>query len=156
MALEEDEEGTGDQREMGGTMPTVTGVLETSLYVEDLERSKRFYRTVFQFGVLHEDERFCALAVAGRQVLLLFKRGAALEPVVLSGGTIPAHDGSGSLHVAFAIPASDWDSWERRLQEANVPVESTVVWPRRGRSLYFRDPDSHLIELATPGLWSIY
>ncbi|MGB8822056.1 MAG: glyoxalase, partial [Pseudolabrys sp.] len=23
-------------------------------------------------------------------------------------------------------------------------------------SLYFRDPDGHLLELATPGLWSIY
>ena len=23
-------------------------------------------------------------------------------------------------------------------------------------SIYFRDPDGHLLELATPGLWSVY
>jgi catechol 2,3-dioxygenase-like lactoylglutathione lyase family enzyme len=31
-----------------------------------------------------------------------------------------------------------------------------MAWPRGGTSLYFRDPDGHLVELATPGLWSIY
>jgi catechol 2,3-dioxygenase-like lactoylglutathione lyase family enzyme len=137
-------------------MPSVTGVLETSLYVQDLENSKRFYRTVFQFEPLHEDDRFCAMNVAGRQVLLLFRKDPALEPVVLPGGIIPAHGGSGSLHLAFSIAESDWEGWERRLAEVKVPVESTVAWPRGGRSLYFRDPDSHLIELATPGIWSIY
>jgi len=27
---------------------------------------------------------------------------------------------------------------------------------RGGHSIYFRDPDGHLLELATPGLWAIY
>ena len=25
-----------------------------------------------------------------------------------------------------------------------------------GNSVYFRDPDGHLLELATPGLWWVY
>ena len=28
--------------------------------------------------------------------------------------------------------------------------------PRSGESIYFRDPDGHLLELATPGLWPGY
>jgi len=32
-------------------------------------------------------------------------------------------------------------------------LEQQVAWPRGGTSLYFRDPDRHLVELATPGLW---
>jgi catechol 2,3-dioxygenase-like lactoylglutathione lyase family enzyme len=42
------------------------------------------------------------------------------------------------------------------LQERGIAIESAVDWPRGGRSLYFRDPDRHLLELITPGCWSIY
>ena len=35
-----------------------------------------------------------------------------------------------------------------------VLTRSVVVWEAGGRSLYFRDPDGHLLELATPGVWS--
>jgi len=31
-------------------MPTLNGVLETALYVDDLERSIRFYKEIFQLG----------------------------------------------------------------------------------------------------------
>jgi hypothetical protein len=29
-------------------------------------------------------------------------------------------------------------------------------WARGGRSLFFRDPDNHLLELMTPGNWTTY
>ncbi len=137
-------------------MPTVTGVLETALYVQDLEVSKRFYQRVFGFAVLVEDSKLCALSVCARQVLLLFHKGAACEPSVVPGGTIPAHDGSGNLHMAFAIARADWHGWETWLHANQIAIESTVAWPAGGHSLYFRDPDQHLLELATPGIWSIY
>jgi catechol 2,3-dioxygenase-like lactoylglutathione lyase family enzyme len=137
-------------------MPEVTGVLETCLYVEDLERAARFYEEVCDFKKLIGDERFCAFSVADRDVLLLFRIGATLESVATPGGTIPPHDGKGPLHVAFAIPAASEADWQQRLRERGVAIESTVDWPRGGRSLYFRDPDQHLVELITPGCWSIY
>jgi catechol 2,3-dioxygenase-like lactoylglutathione lyase family enzyme len=89
-------------------------------------------------------------------VLLLFQRGSTLQPVVLPGGTIPPHDGSGPIHVAFAIAADELPNWERRLGEHGVAIESGTDWPRGGRSVYFRDPDNHLLELVTPGVWTIY
>ncbi len=137
-------------------MPPVTGLLETSLYVADLPRSVAFYRHLFGFEVLTADERLCALNVAGRQVLLLFRKGLSAAPAVLPGGTIPGHDGSGRLHLAFPVAAADLPAWEERLRRQGIAVESTVDWPRGGHSLYFRDPDGHLVELATPGVWSIY
>ncbi|MCS5688023.1 MAG: hypothetical protein NZ659_04495, partial [Acidimicrobiales bacterium] len=94
-------------------------------------------------------ERMVALNIGQDPVLLLFKRGASQEPTVLPFGTIPAHDGSGRLHVAFGIKAAELDDWERRLRDARVGVESVVVWPEGGRSLYFRDPDGHAVELKT-------
>jgi catechol 2,3-dioxygenase-like lactoylglutathione lyase family enzyme len=137
-------------------MPSVNGVLETSLYVADLKRSREFYETLFEFDVLVADDRMCALAVPGPQVLLLFCQAGSLRPIPTSGGVIPPHDGTGQLHLAFAITAADWDNWEARLQQAGVPVESRVRWSEGGRSLYFRDPDGHLVELATPGIWAVY
>ncbi len=39
-------------------MPKVTGVLETALYVKDLERSVRFYEAVFEFETLEADDTY--------------------------------------------------------------------------------------------------
>jgi catechol 2,3-dioxygenase-like lactoylglutathione lyase family enzyme len=132
------------------------GVLETALYVDDLERAARFYEGVLGLQALTSDARFRAYDVSGRNVLLLFQRGSTLQTVRLPGGTIPPHDGHGPLHVAFAIAAEELASWERCLEQAGIAVEGRTDWPRGGRSLYIRDPDGHLLELATPGLWTIY
>ena len=140
------------------TAPAVTGVLETALYVADLERTVVFYREVFGFEVLVRDARFCALKVGDRAVLLLFVRGASLEPIPVgqTGEAIPPHDGSGHLHFALSIPAGQLDAWKAWLHEKRVPVASTIHWPRSSStSYYFHDPDGHLVELATPGIWGL-
>ena len=137
-------------------MPTLNGVLETALYVEDLDRSIRFYKDVFRLEVMEADDRFGALNVAGRQVLLLFRKGGTTTPIATPGGAIPPHDGDGHLHFAFSIPATELPGWEEWLQQQGVAVESKVCWPEGGVSLYLRDPDDHLVELATPGVWSVY
>lgn len=137
-------------------MPKLDRVLETALYVDDLERAARFYELVLELPVLTSDARFRAYDVGGKNVLLLFRRGATLETVHLPGGTIPPHDGHGPLHVAFAIAAESLPMWEDRLESQNIEIEGRTEWPRGGRSIYFRDPDGHLLELATPGLWTTY
>jgi catechol 2,3-dioxygenase-like lactoylglutathione lyase family enzyme len=131
-------------------MPQLDGLLETSLYVDDLELSAHFYQTILGFEVIDANERLYALAVPGSQILLLFKKGASAN---LAMG---AHDGDGELHLAFAVPEAELVVWEAWLQEHAVIIEHRRAWERGGHSLYFRDPDQHLIELATPGVWSIY
>jgi len=137
-------------------MPTVGRVLETSLYVDDVARSIEFYERLFAFEKLVADDRFCALNVRGEQVLLLFRKRATLEPMVMPGGILPPHDGDGQTHLAFSIAAEDEAEWTQLLANADVPIESRVTWPRGGFSLYFRDPDGHLLELVSPGCWTIY
>jgi len=136
--------------------PRVTGVLETCLHVEDVERSARFYEQLFGFPRMASDARFCAFNVAERSVLLLFRRGGTLEPIAVPGGLIPPHDASGHTHFALAIPADDLNAWIERLKSAGIAIESHVRWEHGGESLYFRDPDHHLVELATPGIWPNY
>jgi catechol 2,3-dioxygenase-like lactoylglutathione lyase family enzyme len=134
-------------------MPQIHAVSETALYVADVARSARFYEDVLGFRRLNGDERFCGLRVASEQVLILFRKGGSTKPVNTPGGVIPPHDGDGQLHVAFSIPPADFDAWQARLREKGITIESVVNWEGGLRSLYFRDPDNHLIELATPGLW---
>jgi catechol 2,3-dioxygenase-like lactoylglutathione lyase family enzyme len=55
------------------------------------------------------------------------------------------------LHVAFA--AADIGAWERRLPERGLAIERTIDWRPGVRSLYVRDPDRHLVGVATPGVW---
>nr|WP_249150222.1 VOC family protein [Bradyrhizobium sp. JYMT SZCCT0180] len=137
-------------------VPKLSGVLETALYVDDLDRARAFYEDVLGLVALTRDSRFLAFDVGGSNVLLLFRRGATLETLHLPGGTIPPHDGSGPIHVAFAITAAELAAWETRLGEHKVAIEGRTDWPRGGKSIYFRDPDRHLLELVTPGVWAIY
>jgi catechol 2,3-dioxygenase-like lactoylglutathione lyase family enzyme len=137
-------------------LPKLSGVLETALYVDDLDRARAFYEGVLGLAALTSDSRFLAFDVGGHSVLLLFRRGATLETLHLPGGTIPPHDGNGPLHMAFAITAAELPAWEKQLGEHNVAIEGRTDWPRGGKSVYFRDPDNHLLELVTPGVWTIY
>ena len=136
-------------------MPKIARILETCLYVDDLERAGQFYERCFELTPMYADARMRAYAL-GETVLLLFPRGQSMKPVVTPGGTIPPHDGSGPLHVAFAVDANDLPAWEQRLKDAGIAIEGRMRWPRGGTSLYFRDPDGHLLEVATPGLWANY
>jgi catechol 2,3-dioxygenase-like lactoylglutathione lyase family enzyme len=118
--------------------------------VSDVPRAVHFYEETFGFRVISEfGKRGCAMHAGTRHVLLLFKKGA-------SRAMQSPHDGDGELHVAFAIPPDELANWESWLQTKGIAVEEKRKWELGGWSLYFRDPDRHLIELATPGVWSVY
>jgi catechol 2,3-dioxygenase-like lactoylglutathione lyase family enzyme len=136
--------------------PPLTGILETALHVDDLDRASHFYEKMLGLQRIAGDDRFRAYSVAARDVLLLFKRGETSLPFTVPGGVIPPHGSSGQLHVAFSIAESALATWEAHLAANSIPIESRVHWPLGGQSVYLRDPDAHLLELATPGLWSIY
>ena len=138
--------------EQGGA-PAIEGLLETSLYARDLPRTTAFYRDLFGFKTLVDSPRLVAFETAERSVLLVFQAGATEHDVVDARGTIPGHDGWGRLHLALSIKADDLDSWRKRLSECGVDIVGEYRWPRGGVSLYLRDPDGALLELATPGLW---
>ena len=136
-----------------GGAPAIQGILETSLYARDLGRTAAFYLDLFGFKALVDSPRLVAFEIAERSVLLVFQAGATEQDVVEPNGTIPGHDGGGRLHLALSIRADDLDAWRTRLAQRGVDIIGEYRWPRGGVSLYLRDPDGALVELATPGLW---
>jgi len=137
-------------------LPITTHILETALYVEDLETVVAFYRDIMGLRVLDAGPRLASLDAGRATVLLLFRRGATSSGLDTANGWIPPHDGQGPVHLAFAIATEALGAWELHLQERGVAIESRVRWNRGGQSLYFRDPAGHSVELATPGTWAVY
>jgi catechol 2,3-dioxygenase-like lactoylglutathione lyase family enzyme len=130
--------------------PKTTGILESSLYVADVDASAEFYEKIFGFRKISDfGGRGCAMQAGDRQVLLLFRKGASVDMET-------PHDGTGELHLAFAIAAAELGPWEAWLAGNDMAIEEKKAWERGGVSLYFRDPDRHLLEIATPGVWTIY
>ena len=136
--------------------PRINGIVESCLYSSDLPRSIRFYQEKLGLRLLESGDRLCVFSVADKQVLLIFRSGSRPEPVPTPGGIIPPHEASGQLHFAFSISKEDFAAWEERLIAQGIRIESKVNWPAGGQSLYFRDPDNHLVELVTPGIWEVY
>jgi catechol 2,3-dioxygenase-like lactoylglutathione lyase family enzyme len=130
--------------------PKSDGFLESSLDVQDVTASALFYARIFGFHMVSDfGERGCAMQAGERQVLLLFKKGGSLR-------ISSPHDGDGELHLALAIPASELARWDAWLEENGIAIEEKRTWDLGGQSIYFRDPDRHLLEIASPGVWSIY
>lgn len=135
--------------------PSIRRLLETALYCDDVALTAAFYEQLLERAPMLESERLVAFDAGEATVLLLFHRGHA-HPLPTAGGLVPGHDGTGAVHIAFAIDRSDLGPWESRLESLGIPIESRVTWDAGGVSIYFRDPDGRSVELATPGLWPVY
>ena len=130
-------------------------VLETSLYVADLDRAVAFYENVLGLRQItdgyFEGGRGAALQVgSGSSVLLLFR-----ADITRLGGILPAHGTTGAVHVAFRIEPRECDSWRQRLREHGVVIEKEFAFGNQSPSIYFRDPDGNSLELAVASIWPL-
>jgi catechol 2,3-dioxygenase-like lactoylglutathione lyase family enzyme len=132
------------------TMPSLS-ILETCLYARDLEAAERFYRDVLGLTVQSKEVGRHTFFHCGQTMLLLFNP----EATAVQAGGAPTHGAHGPGHVAFAVEDGDFAPWLARLAEHEVAIEAALVWPRGGRSIYFRDPAGNSIELTTSSIWGI-
>jgi glyoxalase family protein len=91
-------------------------------------------------------------AMNGTHVYKMEAAGAVGELHVTVDPTLPpAQQGAGSVHhVAFNIASKDYDAWAERLRNLKIPNSGPVnrFW---FQSLYFREPNGVLFEIATDG-----
>ncbi len=128
----------------------VRAVLETCLYVDDLQAAEDFYQRVLGLELLSRQEGRHSFFRCGAGMLLLFEPTASEQP-----GDVPTHGARGPGHVAFAAHPHELLAWRIWLRTQGVPIEEEVTWPNGGQSIYFRDPAGNSLELATPSIWGL-
>jgi len=124
-------------------------VLETCLYVDDLEAAERFYVDVLGLTLVTRRPGRHVFLRCGQQMVLLF------DPLACQSveGEIPPHGARGPGHVAFAAGNADLPNWRERLSGFGIPIERLITWPGGGQSLYLRDPAGNSLEFASPRIW---
>ncbi|WP_029057546.1 VOC family protein [Stappia stellulata] len=134
----------------------VRGILETSVYVDDLDRAHAFYGDILGLERMVSGDRLSAYDAAPGETLLVFLRGATSQDVPTSGGLVPGHHSEGPSHFAFKVAKADLNAWRAHFAQAGVSIVSEVTWPAGGVSLYVNDPDGNVVEFAAPALWPNY
>lgn len=124
-------------------------ILETCLYVDDLDAAETFYRQILEiepFSRVHHRHVFFR---CGNSMLLLFNPVETAK----ASGEVPTHGAHGPGHVAFAIASDQVDLCRRQLLENGIAIEAEITWPSGGQSIYFRDPAGNSVEFATVRVW---
>lgn len=131
-------------------MNEIEAIVETAIYVDNLEAAEAFYRDVLGLEVIGKEADRHVFFRVGNGMLLAFK-----PETTLKGDMLPPHGARGPGHFALGVRAENLDEWRRRLEAHGVVSEKEVTWPRGGHSIYFRDPAGNSVELVTPGLWGL-
>lgn len=124
-------------------MTKITGIAEAALYVDDLEKAKRFYIDVLGLPLTAQFGDSCFLQTGEHSTLILFQ----LSSLATRESVIPGHGAKGQGHVALAIPPEQMSAWRDRLQSHDIEIEHEQTWSSGTHSIYFRDPDENSIEL---------
>src|SRR5882724_1009613 len=136
--------------------PGLMGVLETALYVDDLEKAEEFYGGILGMQKIYSVPGRQLVFRSGDGVLLIFDpKQTERDQMVINGGAIPLHGARGAGHMAFRVPKEWLNAWRDHLRAKHVAIESEITWPNGAHSIYFRDPAGNYLEVATPDIWGI-
>ncbi|KKA17573.1 hypothetical protein T310_8489 [Rasamsonia emersonii CBS 393.64] len=72
-----------------------------------------------------------------------------------------AEGDGGNVHLKqhFCLAVKDPEDvaqWDAHLQKEGVRILGRMTWDRRGKSVYFEDPDGHVGEIGSRGIWAHY
>jgi glyoxalase family protein len=122
---------------------SIVGIHHVALVSGELERSRDYYTRVLGLRPLAEEDGTLWLGGAD---------GAPLLSVRARPGAPAGHEGVGGMH-HFALLVETRDGllqWKRRLTDHGVPVTGPLD-RHYFESIYHRDPDGQVIEIATRG-----
>mgnify|MGYP001222864214 CR=1 FL=1 len=135
---------------------TPTAILESALYVDDLDAAEAFYTHVLGLERIAKVDGRHVFFRCGDGVLLLFNPAETVKPPAPDARLpVPPHGTKGQGHLCFRADAAEIERWKEHLGANDVAIEADFEWPQGGRSIYFRDPAGNSIEFAEPGIWGL-
>lgn len=124
-------------------------IKETCLYVQDLERCKRFYHDTLGLELISYVVGKHAFFRAGDSVLLCFNPEDSRTKK-----SPPPHYGGGKQHFAFEVPTADYNDAKTEIQQKGIVIIDEVTWQSGERSFYFNDPEGNILEIIPDrGIW---
>lgn len=133
----------------------IEGILETALYVSDLDAAEAFYGGILGLEKITKAEGRHVFYRCGPGVLLLFNAEATAHPPGNPSLPVPPHGTHGPGHACFRVASKHMDMIQQKLGAAGVGIEADFHWPNGARSIYFRDPAGNSLECAEPAIWGI-
>ena len=124
--------------------PWPKGLYAITLFVEDLQAAKQFYREVFGLPVVFEDDNSCVFKIGNTLINLLkiSEAGILIEPAQV------ARRSSGSRFV-FTIQVDDVDAMCAELTARGVVLlNGPMDRPWGVRTASFVDPGGYIWEIA--------
>lgn len=132
--------------------PSIDHVVETCLYVDDVETAADWYERVLGLEPFAVDPPRHVFLVAGDDDLVLLFDPNETETAD-EGDKAPPHGARGPQHVAFAV--EDLPAWRDRLAEVGVEIMHEASWGE-GDSVYLEDPSGNILELVSRGTWPVW
>lgn len=153
--------------------PRPSHILETCLYVRDMTQSTAFYSEILGLEPRIKSPRLTMFPLSNT-TLILFQLGMTASDSVSEDGIVPGHgpdedtvssltrgnDGQESelskLHTHYCLAVSsptEVEVWEKYLSSKSVKLRGVMNWQRGGKSVYFEDPDGHVGEIGSRGIW---
>ncbi|MBR2689477.1 MAG: VOC family protein [Aquamicrobium sp.] len=131
-------------------------ILESALYVTDLEAAEAFYADIIGLERIGKVAARHVFFRCGQGVLLLFNAEATRHPPAPDARLpVPPHGTAGQGHLCFSANAEELDRWKAHLTAHGIAIEAEFEWPQGGRSIYLRDPSGNSLEFAEPKIWKL-
>ncbi len=109
------------------------GIGHVGLKVSNLEKSRKFYHEIL--GLKNETKGpSTAFVPSGPDILVLYEANA----------------GTSDFHFGFRLDSpSQVEEWKHWLKSNNIRIYDDITGEDHPRSIKFRDPDGHWIEIAS-------
>jgi catechol 2,3-dioxygenase-like lactoylglutathione lyase family enzyme len=120
------------------------GIAAITLFVEDLEEGRRFYREVFGLPVTYEDDNSTVFTF-GETLVNLLKTSEA--PGLVEPAAVASREGG--VRFQFTLGVEDVDAMCEELRRRGVELlNGPMNRPWGIRTASFRDPGGHIWEIA--------